>query len=338
MKFGSIVVLILAIWIGAAFTASAEDVTEYKMSLVVGPRGPWGEGAQRFIDTIGARSGGKIKIKPYYAGKLLAGKEINEFELLKSGQADFALGSAVNWSPKVEALNLFSLPFFFPNYKSLDAVTDGKAGRMLVDRMDREGVVCLGWGENGYREITNRVRPIVEPEDLKGLRIRVVGTALLRDTFRALGANVMMMNWSEAQIAFQQGSVDGQENPVNVVVIPYRLWQYHKHITLWHYAVDPLILGVNARTWKSFSSADRKLIGQTAQEALAWEKAQAREGLTGEMAALKKLETEGMEVVRLTGEQFKAFQEKVKDVWTEWTPKIGPKLVKTAFKEVGSVQ
>ena len=125
MKFGSIVVLILAIWIGAAFTASAEDVTEYKMSLVVGPRGPWGEGAQRFIDTIGARSGGKIKIKPYYAGKLLAGKEINEFELLKSGQADFALGSAVNWSPKVEALNLFSLPFFFPNYKSLDAVTDG---------------------------------------------------------------------------------------------------------------------------------------------------------------------------------------------------------------------
>ena len=192
--------------------------------------------------------------------------------------------------------------------------------------MDREGVVCLGWGENGYREITNRVRPIVEPEDLKGLRIRVVGTALLRDTFRALGANVMMMNWSEAQIAFQQGSVDGQENPVNVVVIPYRLWQYHKHITLWHYAVDPLILGVNARTWKSFSSADRKLIGQAAQEALAWEKAQAREGLTGEMAALKKLETEGMEVVRLTGEQFKAFQEKVQRRVDRMDPQDRPEV------------
>ena len=338
MKFGSLVLLFLMIWIGPALDASAKDVTEYKMSLVVGPRGAWGEGAQRFIDTVGAKSGGRIKIKPYYAGKLLAGKEINEFELLKTGQADFALGSAVNWSPKVEALNLFSMPFFFPTYKSLDAVTGGKTGRMLFDKMKREGVVCLGWGENGYREITNRVRPIAEPGDLKGLRIRVVGTALFRDTFKALGAEAKMMNWSEAQIAFQQGSVDGQENPVNVVVIPYRLWQYHKYITLWRHAVDPLIMGVNAKTWKSFSSDERELISQAAQEALAWEKAQAREGLTGEMAALKKLEAEGMQVIRLSEEQFKAFQEKVKDVWTQWTPKIGKGLVTTALKEVESAR
>ena len=166
----------------------------------------------------------------------------------------------------------------------------------------------------------------------------MVGTALFRDTFKALGLEPVFMDWSEAQIAFQQGTVDGQENAIGVVIIPYRMWQYHRHITLWHQAIDPLIMAVNAKTWKTFSGEQRKLIQEAAREALAWEKAQAREGLTGEMAALKKLEAEGMKVVQLNQEQFAAFQEKVKGVWSTWTPKIGEKLVQTALREVQAVR
>lgn len=338
MRVGVVALLVLVLGLGSAFAAWAGPKDEYRMSLVVGPRGPWGEGAQRFIDTVRAKSGGRINIKPYFAGSLLGGGQVNEFDLLKDGRADFALGSTINWSPRLDPLNLFSLPFFFPSYKSLDAVTGGRAGRMIVERLEREGVVFLGWGENGYRELTNRVRPIVKPEDLEGLRIRVVGTALFRDTFKALGVEPVFMNWSETQIAFQQGTVDGQENAVSTVVIPYRMWQYHKNITLWHQAIDPLILAVNAKAWRSFSGDQRKLIREAAQEALTWEKARAREGLTGEMAALKKLEAEGMKVVRLDQEQFRAFQEKVKEVWTKWTPKIGEKLFRTALKEAGSAR
>ena len=151
MRVAVVALVVLTLGIGSAPAVWAQGKDEYRMSLVVGPRGPWGEGAQRFIDTVRAKSGGRINIKPYYAGSLLADAQINEFDLLKKGDADFALGSTINWSPRLVSLNLFSLPFFFPSYKSLDAVTEGLAGRMLIDGLEREGVVFLGWGENGYR-------------------------------------------------------------------------------------------------------------------------------------------------------------------------------------------
>lgn len=307
---------------------------EYKLSLVVGPKGPWGQLGQKFVDEVRKATKGRVNIKPYFAGKLFAGKQTNEFMLLRQGVADFAIGSTINWSPQMKQLNIFSMPFFFPSYKALDAVKYGKAGKILLSRIEKAGVVCLGWGENGYREITNRKHPIVTPADLKGLKIRAVGSPIFKDTFRALGANPVLMNWGDAQTAFQQGTVDGQENPINVVIIPYKIWQYHKYITLWHYTIDPLIIGVNKKVWNSFSPEDQKAIREVAKRVGAWEVSVARKGLTGKMEALKILEKHGMKVTQLTPAQMKAFQDKVKGVWKKWTPKIGEDLIKTALAEV----
>lgn len=159
----------------------------------------------------------------------------------------------------------------YPSYKSLDAVENGGPGQQLWKIIEAKGVVPLAWGENGFREITNSKRPVRKPEDLEGMKVRVVGSPIFIDTFRALGANPVNMNWGEAQTAFQTGTVDGQENPVVSVIQPFKLWTVHKNITIWHYAIGPPILGVSKITWDSLSPADREIVKKTAVEVMAME-------------------------------------------------------------------
>jgi len=332
---------LLTIAAAAALTAAlalpawaAAYKAEYKMSIRTSEASPWGAGAQKFADLVREKSGGRINIRCYFNGSLFADDQTKEFMMLKQGVADFALGSTINWSPQIRALNLFSLPFLFPGYEALDRVKRGEAGRRLIAEIEKFNVLTLAWGENGYRELTNRVRPVVAPEDLAGMKVRAVGSPIFKDAFAAMGANPVLMNWGDALTAFQQGTVDGQENPVNVIIIPYKIYQYHKYITIWHYTIDPLLLGVNQDTFKSFSAADQKIVRQAAHEAMAWQVNEARAGLTGDLASLDKLKAEGMEVTVLTPAQMKAFKDKCKPVWDKWTPQIGEAIVKAALAEI----
>jgi tripartite ATP-independent transporter DctP family solute receptor len=327
----------LAVFLVAGFLSAgwgANYKPEYKMSIVVGPTGPWGEGAARFADAVKKYTNGRITIKPYYSGQLFAGKQTNEFLLMKQGVIDFALGSTINWSTTVKELNLFSLPFFFPDYKALDAVENGEVGKRLFKIIEEKGVVGLGWGENGYRDLTNSKRAVKKPEDLEGLKLRVVGSPIFIDIFKAMGANPVSMNWGEALSAFQQGTVDGQENPVVSVIIPNKLWQVHKYATIWNYAIDPLILSVSKETWDTFTPQDKEAVRKAADEVAKWQKKGAREGLEGSTAAIDTLKKNGMEVAVLKGAEIAAFKSKTKAVYEKWKKEIGPDLVDMAEKEM----
>ena len=326
-------VALLAVIAAIAFApapAVAQYKPEFKNSLVVGPSGPWGEGAAKFADLLKERTQGRINVKNYYAGQLFAGKQTNEFTLLNQGVADFAFGSTINWSPQVKELNLFAMPFMYPTYKALDAVQAGEPGQKLFKLIEAKGVIPLAWGENGFRELTNSKRPVRRPEDLAGLKIRVVGSPIFIDTFRAIGANPVNMNWGDAQQAFQQGTVDGQENPIVSVIIPSKLWTSQKNITLWHYAIDPLVIGMSKITWDGLSPADRDIVKKTAIEVGAWQKAGARKGLEGSTAAVEEIKKNGMEVVMLSAAELAAFKEKTKPVYEKWVTEIGADLVKAA--------
>ena len=339
MKRLLLVILALAcVVVSAAAPAAAQYKAEFKNSLVVGPSGPWGEAAIKFAELLKERTQGRINVKNYFAGQLFAGKQTNEFLLLNQGVADFALGSTINWSPQVKELNLFAMPFMYPSYKALDAVESGEPGQRLWKLIEAKGVIPLAWGENGFREITNSKRPVRKPGDLEGLKVRVVGSPIFIDTFRALGANPINMNWGDAQTAFQQGTVDGQENPIVSVIMPYKLWTVHKNITLWHYAIDPLILGVSKLTWDSLTPADRDIVKKTAVEVMAWQKKGARQGLDGSTEAVETLKKNGMEVVTLSAADLGAFRAKTKPVYDKWAAELGVDLVKAAEKIVAETK
>ena len=323
---------------GAASDAHAQYKAEFKNSLVVGPTGPWGEAAAKFADLLKERTQGRINVKNYFAGQLFAGKQTNEFTLLNQGVADFATGSTINWSPQVKELNLFSMPFLFPSYKALDAVENGEPGQRLWKLIEAKGVIPLAWGENGFRDLTNSKRAVRTPQDLDRLKVRVVGSPIFRQNFRALGADPVNMNWSKAQTALKDGTVDGQENPVVSVIVPYKLWTVQKHITLWRYAIDPLVLAASKITWDGLTPADREIVKKTAVEVMAGQKKGARAGLDGSTEAVDMLKKNGMQVVTLSKDEVAAFRTRTKPVYDKWVSKVGADLVKSAERIVAETK
>jgi TRAP-type transport system periplasmic protein len=329
-RFAVAVILLLALG-EPVVPVAAQSPRELKLAVNTNAQTAWGRGAARFADVLRHRTQGRIAITPYFDGQLVAGKQLTEFVLLQQGGADFAMGSTINWSPQVKELNLFALPFLFPGYPALDAVQAGEPGRRLFRLMEDKGVVPIAWGENGFRELTNSKRPVRKPEDLQGLKIRVVGSPIFADTFRALGANPVSLDWNtQALPALRQGSVDGQENPIGLI-IPYNLWEVQKYVTVWHYAIDPVILAVSAKTWAGFSAEDRALVRKVGEDVMALQKREAREGADGAVTALDILQKiYGMEGVKLAPEDLKAFRERTRPVYTKWVEEIGADLVRSA--------
>lgn len=339
MRRSVIATVILVLMAALAAPAAAGTYKpEFKSSLVVGPAGPWGESSARFADLLKERTQGRINVKNYYAGQLFAGKQTNEFTLLNQGVADFAFGSTINWTPQVKELNLLVMPFLVPSYKGQDAIQAGEAGKKLFQLIEAKGVVPLAWGENGFRQVTNSKRAIRTPADLEGLKIRTTSSPIFIDVFRAMGANPVNMNWGEAQTAFQQGTVDGQENPVVSVIIPSKLWTSQKHISLWYYVNDPLVLGMSKLTFDSLTAEDKAIVKKTAEEVMAWQKKGARAGLEDSNEAIETLKKNGMEVTTLTAKEIEAFKVKTKPVYDKWTSEIGADLVKAAERSVAAVK
>lgn len=324
-----------ALAFSAAPAAAQNYKSEYRMSLVLGTAFPWGKGGELWANKVRERTQGRINIKLYPGVSLIQGDQTREFSALRQGVIDMAVGSTINWSPQVKALNLFSLPFLFPDYASVDAVTQGEVGKSIFQTLDKAGVVPLAWGENGYREISNSKRPIKTPADLKGLKIRVVGSPLFLDTFTALGANPTQMSWADAQPAMASGAVDGQENPVSVYMAAKLYTVAQKYVTMWGYMNDPLIFVVNKDIWNSWTPADREIVRQAAIDAGKEQIAIARKGMVeADKPLLKEIASHGVTVTQLGPQERQAFVQATRPVFDKWKGQIGADLVDAAEKAV----
>ena len=334
---------LLTLMVTAAHAGSFKK--EYRLQVNVGPSFYWGMGASKFADLVKSKTDGRINIKPYFGSTLLKGAQLKSAQMVSKGVIDCAYESTINISPVIPEANIFHLPFFINTFENLDKVKAGQSGEAVFAAMERVDLKPLAWGENGFRQITNNQKRIANPEDLKGLRIRVVGNALFMDTFRELGADPVNMNWGDAQTAFQQGVVDGQENPVGVL-IPAQIWQYHAYATLWNYLVDPLVIYWNQKQWRAFPPDIRNAIKKAAEESGRFEIALCRSGLDGDKSIhvlrndygyemkvpnpIQYMTGKGMTVSFLTDDQLKAFALATAPVMKKWAKVIGPDLVEKA--------
>ncbi|MEE2763868.1 MAG: DctP family TRAP transporter solute-binding subunit [Pseudomonadota bacterium] len=315
----------------AAATAQYKD--EYTVSTVLPSAFPWGQAADKWVELVRERSDGRINMKIYSNSQLVSGDQTKEFSAMRSGLIDMAVGSTINWSPQVPELNLFSLPFLMPDYEAIDAITQGEAGETIFAAIKKRGVTPLAWGENGFRELSNSKRKITGPDDVEGLKIRVVGSPLFQDTFTTLGANPTQMSWADAKPALTTGAVDGQENPISVFDVARIDQVGQTHLTLWHYMADPLVFAVSNRVWSQFNSEDQALLKQAAIDAGQWEIEKSR----GELeATLEAIKARGVQVVELTPEQHAAFVEATRPVYEKWTDRIGEDLVEQAQEAVAN--
>jgi TRAP-type transport system periplasmic protein len=322
----------LAAAMAALPVLAADYKPEYKLSTVLPAPFPWGVGGERWVELVKEKTDGRINIKMYPGASLVGGDQTKEFTALRQGAIDMAIGSTINWSPQVKELNLFSMPFLMPDYKAIDALTQGEVGQDIFKILGSKDVVPLAWGENGYRELSNSRHAVKSPADLKGLKIRVVGSPLFLDTFTALGANPTQMSWADAQPALSTGAVDGQENPLAIFTAAKLQNVGQKYVTLWGYVADPLIFVVGQEAWKGWTPEDQNSVREAAQQAAKEELALARKDL------VKDVESSGVTVTELSPDAKKAFQAATKPVYDKWKSRIGAGLVEKAEAAVGNRQ
>ena len=323
-------------WLTPLPAVAADYKAEYKLSTVLAKPMPWGIAGERWAELVKEKTKGRINIKVYPGTSLVGGDQTKEYTAIRQGAIDMAIGSTINWSPQVKELNLFAMPFLMPDYKAIDALTQGEVGKEIFKILAGKDTVPLAWGENGFRELSNSKKPIRKPEDLKGLKIRVVGSPLFLETFAALGANPTQMSWADAVPALSSGAVDGQENPLTVyTVAKLSTAANQKYLTIWGYVADPLIFVVNKEVWNSWTPEDQKAVREAALQAGKENIALARKGLIPPSdTMIKEIKAAGVNVASLTPQEKEAFKKATRSVYDKWAKQIGPELVKKAEQAI----
>ena len=310
--------------------ATAEDLPklDLKFGHPYNEAHPLARGAQKFADLIKERSGGKITISVFPNSTIGSSRDLVE-SLQIGGVVDFALVPTTNVASFYPPLDIFYLPFIFRDREHAYAVADGPVGQKLYQDMQKKtGIRTLAMYESGFRTITTRNTRVEKPEDMQGVKFRVVNNPLNVATFKALGANPTPMALSEVFTGLQQGTIDGQDNPVgNVKAFGYDKVQ--KFITLSNHQWAGIMFLADDKMWARQPKAVQELLQKTALETQEWERKTLNEE---ESKYLTAMAADGMTVVRLTPEQTKAFQDAMEAVWDAYRSKIGQDLIKSVVE------
>jgi len=304
-----------------------KDVVKLNMSVTTAESSTWVLGAQKFADLVSEKSNGEIEIKVYPNEQLSGGNQGKGIEMVRNGATDLSFHSNIIYSIMDERFGVISLPWLLPDHATADAALNGAGGEAINGLLDEIGIVGLGFGENGFRQLTNSKRAVANPEDIEGLKIRVPGIKMYISLYQALGTDPIAMNFAEVFTALQQKAIDGQENPTDVIDSS-KIYEVQDYLSVWNYSYDALILGMNKAKFDSLSEEHQNIIREAAAEATAYQVEINREAETNQLA---KFEEEGMTITRLTTDQIAAFKEKVQPVYTEYEPIIGKELI-DAFK------
>ncbi len=270
--------------------AAAEPIT-IAVGYASGATGPHAAGARGFEEELERLAPGRFKVEQFPGGAL--GGEREMAEGVQLGSLEMAIiGTAVigNFVPEMMVADL---PFLFRSYDHARAVMDGPVGEELLDKFRTADIVGLAFGEVGLRHLTNDRRPIRSVEDLKGLKIRTMENPVHLDAFRTLGALPTPMSWTEVVTALQQGTVDGQENPMSIL-ISTKLWETQRYATLSSHAFTPVAFIMSPTFFDSLSPEDQEIVREAAKAGSAANRRYVDEM---EQRGVEELESHGMEVV-----------------------------------------
>jgi tripartite ATP-independent transporter DctP family solute receptor len=266
------VVSLVTILLLTSFAFAAPEFV-LKLGHVANTEKPYAQAADKFAELVNNKTNGGVEVQVFPSSQL--GNQRDMVEGLTFGTLDMTLTSTAvlgNFLPKMA---IFDLPFIFRDtphtYKALDTV-----GMEMAKELEAKGIKLLAFFENGVRHLTNSIRPVNRPEDMKGLKFRVMEQPVYIEMMKALGANPTPMAFGELFTALQQGTVDGQENPVSHIWTK-RFFEVQKYISLTGqtYSAEPILMSMI--TWKKLPEKYQDAIIASADEALEWHRAKVVE-------------------------------------------------------------
>ncbi|MDN7131295.1 TRAP transporter substrate-binding protein [Halomonas sp. MC140] len=302
---------------GLAFQAQA--ATEVSVGYAISSNSHYGEGSRAFKETLERLSDGEFTVSDHPSGSL--GGERAMIEGLQIGTVDVVITSTGPLGNFVPETYVLDLPFLFTSYEQARCVLDGEIGQELLDKMGEHDLVGLSWSENGFRHITNSQRAIAAPEDVSGLKIRTMENRIHQQAFEGLGASPTPMAMPELFTALQQGTVDGQENPIAVIVAA-NLYEVQDQLSLTGHVYSPAILLGSPVLLDGLRDEEREWFDEAAQAAT-----------VATRAEVSRLEEEGVAFLQEQGMTVTdkidpaPFQEAVEDVYSRFVEQYGDDML-----------
>ena len=253
--------LLAAAAVLAVGTAAAQERT-IKLGLQ-NPKGhPAVLGGEKFAEiVVAAKSGGKLKVQVFPGGAL--GSDVQNVSAVQGGTVEMTVLNSGILAAQVKEFEIYDFPFLFANAEEADAVVDGPFGKMLHAKLEPKGIVGLGYFELGFRNITNSQRPINKVEDIDGLKLRVIPNAINIDWVKALDANPTPLAFPEVYAALEQKAIDGQENPLSVI-LANKFSEVQKHLALTNHQYNPQSVIFSKKIWDTLSADEKKILQDAA--------------------------------------------------------------------------
>lgn len=314
--FAVVAVLFLVLSLGSALAA---DKVVLRIGHTIAPDSHYQKGLEHFASLLKEKSGGQIEMQIFHSSQL--GSERDVIEGVSMGTIEMTLVSSAPLANFTNSFLVFDLPFIIVNREKAYAWMDGPQGRKILDTLTPKNIIGLGIWENGFRMLTNSQKPVVTPEDMKGLKIRLMENPIHVGTFKTLGAYPTPMPFGELFTALQQKIVDGQENPL-VIIYTSKFFEVQKHLALTGHFYAPAILLVNRDFWEKKLTEDQRKIFQECE--LASRKWERQYCIDMEKTLVNDLKAKGMEVS--TPDKVK-WAEAVQPVYKEFEGKIGKEII-----------
>ena len=275
----------------AGFVQTASAQTTMRISVSTAQNSHQGVAIDTLAKEVEKRTNGRYKIQTFYSGSLGAEREAVEAVQLGTQELTWtSTGPIPNFVPETK---IFDVPFLFRDYAHARAVLDGPIGQDMLKKFEAKGFKALAWGENGFRHMTNNKRPVVNPEDLRGLKLRTMENPVHIQAYKGFGIIPTPMSFTEVFTAMQQGTVDGQENPLSVIVAN-KFDQVQKHLSLTGHVYSPGVFLMNKGAFDKLSPADQQAFLEAAKVAA---KANRDRVDADEKVAVADQRAKGMQVV-----------------------------------------
>ena len=313
----------------AAASQDTSDGTDYtqgdkitiKIAHVSQEGVPIDVASKKLGDMLNEKTGGRITVNVFPASAL--GNNTELLEQLQMGTLEMAISSVAFLGAFTETTKLLDLPYLFQSNEAAEEVLDGDVGQTIFENLQPAGFEGMAWLATGWRHVTAN-KEIHKPEDMKGLKIRVMENQMHIDHFNALGASAVPMAFSELYTALQNGTMDAQENPF-ANIDGNRLYEVQKYIIKTGHIYDTSPLLASKTWWDSLSESDQKLIRECVNEMVTYERELSA---SNEAELEEKIGNNGTNVViTLTDEERQAFKDAAQPVYDKYGPEIGEDLI-----------
>lgn len=326
--------VLLAALLAAAVPASfAADPIVIKFSHVVANDTPKGKAAERFKQLAGKYTGGRVVVEVYPNSQLYKDRE--ELEALQRGAVQMLAPSVSKFGPLgVREFELFDLPYLFPDKETVDRVTDGDIGRALFAKLEPRGLKGLAYWDNGFKQFSAN-RPLREPRDFRGLKLRIQSSKVLEAMVRQLGALPQVMAFSEVYSALQQRVVDGTENPVSNLYTQ-KMHEVQSHLTISDHGYLVYAVVVNRKFWEGLPAEVRAQLEKAMQETTRYEREIAKKENDDALAAVRA--SKKTEIHQLSAAQREAWREALLPVHDRFEKVVGRDNLQAIYRIAAEVK